>query len=72
MGVNGGAGIALTGSPLAASVPSRSPGVTTGGLTIRAADRRTNHRGGGRVDAVQYSWLRRKRLAFRQTDDRHA
>ena len=36
MGVNGGSGISLTGSPVASSVPAQ-PGVTIGGLTIPAA-----------------------------------
>lgn len=51
MGVNGGAGIALTGSPFAASVPAQ-PGVTIGGLTIPAPPTDAQITGGGRVDAV--------------------
>ncbi|EBA9152259.1 penicillin-binding protein activator [Salmonella enterica] len=51
MGVNGGAGIALTGSPVAASVPTQ-PGVTIGGLTIPAPPTDAQITGGGRVDAV--------------------
>ncbi|POT54972.1 penicillin-binding protein activator [Citrobacter amalonaticus] len=52
MGVNGGSGIALTGSPLAASEPSQ-PGVTIGGLTIPAPPTDAQITGGGgRVDAV--------------------
>ncbi len=51
MGVNGGAGIALTGSPVAASVPAQ-PGVTIGGLTIPAPPTDAQITGGGRVDAV--------------------
>ncbi|SUG45628.1 LppC putative lipoprotein [Salmonella enterica subsp. arizonae] len=51
MGVNGGAGIALTGSPVAASVPAQ-PGVTIGGLTIPAPPTDAQITGGGHVDAV--------------------
>ncbi|MDA8501205.1 penicillin-binding protein activator [Citrobacter sp. Awk 2] len=52
MGVNGGAGISLTGSPVASSVPAQ-PGVTIGGLTIPAAPTDAQITGGsGRVDAV--------------------
>lgn len=52
MGVNGGSGIALTGSPIAASVPSQ-PGVTIGNLTIPAPPTDAQISGnGGRVDAV--------------------
>ena len=52
MGVNGGAGIALTGSPVAASAPSQ-PGVTIGDLTIPAPPTEAQITGsGGRVDAV--------------------
>lgn len=52
MGVNGGSGIALTGSPVAASQPSQ-PGVTIGGLTIPAPPTDAQITGsGGRVDAV--------------------
>ncbi|EPJ9673851.1 TPA: penicillin-binding protein activator [Citrobacter freundii] len=52
MGVNGGSGIALTGSPIAASTPSQ-PGVTIGNLTIPAPPTDAQISGnGGRVDAV--------------------
>ncbi|MBJ8739889.1 penicillin-binding protein activator [Citrobacter sp. FDAARGOS_156] len=52
MGVNGGSGISLTGSPVASSVPAQ-PGVTIGGLTIPAAPTDAQITGGsGRVDAV--------------------
>ncbi|WP_260861724.1 penicillin-binding protein activator [Citrobacter sp. Marseille-Q6884] len=52
MGVNGGSGISLTGSPIASSLPSQ-PGVTIGGLTIPAAPTDAQITGGsGRVDAV--------------------
>lgn len=51
MGVNGGSGISLTGSPVASSVPTQ-PGVTIGGLTIPAAPTDAQITGGGRVDAV--------------------
>ena len=52
MGVNGGSGISLTGSPIVSSIPSQ-PGVTIGGLTIPAppSDAQITG-GGGRVDAV--------------------
>ncbi|MEA7543835.1 hypothetical protein ONO12_26760, partial [Salmonella enterica subsp. enterica serovar Montevideo] len=42
--------IALTGSPVAASVPAQ-PGVTIGGLTIPAPPTDAQITGGGRVDA---------------------
>ncbi|WP_336218206.1 penicillin-binding protein activator [Citrobacter amalonaticus] len=52
MGVNGGSGIALTGSPVAASTSSQ-PGVTIGNLTIPAPPTDAQISGnGGRVDAV--------------------
>lgn len=52
MGVNGGSGISLTGSPVTSSVPAQ-PGVTIGGLTIPAAPTDAQITGGsGRVDAV--------------------
>ena len=52
MGVNGGSGIALTGSPVAASTPSQ-PAVTIGNLTIPAPPTDAQISGnGGRVDAV--------------------
>jgi outer membrane PBP1 activator LpoA protein len=52
MGVNGGAGIALTGSPVVSSAPAQ-PGVTIGGLTIPAPPTDAQITGGsGRVDAV--------------------
>lgn len=51
MGVNGGAGIALSGSPVASSVPQQ-PGVTIGGLTIPAPPTNAQITSGGKVDAV--------------------
>ena len=52
MGVNGGSGISLTGSPIVSSIPSQ-PGVTIGGLTIPAPPNDAQITGGGgRVDAV--------------------
>ena len=51
MGVNGGAGIALTGSPVTASLPQQQ-GVTIGGLTIPAPPTDAQISGGGSVDAA--------------------
>jgi outer membrane PBP1 activator LpoA protein len=48
-GVNGGAGIALNGSPVTASLPQ---GVTIGGLTIPAPPTDAQISGGGKVDAA--------------------
>lgn len=50
-GVNGGAGIALTGSPIASSLPQQQ-GVTIGGLTIPAPPTDAQISGGGNVDAA--------------------
>ena len=50
-GVNGGSGIALTGSPITTAAPQ--PGVTIGGLTIPAPPTDAQISGdGGRVDAA--------------------
>jgi len=49
--VNGGGGIALTGSPVSASLPQQQ-GVTIGGLTIPAPPSDTQITGGGKIDAV--------------------
>ena len=51
MGVNGGAGIALTGSPVTASLPQQQ-GVTIGGLTIPVPPTDAQISGGGSVDAA--------------------
>lgn len=51
MGVNGGAGIALTGTPVTASVPAQ-PGVTIGDLTIPAPPTDAQITDGGRIDVV--------------------
>ncbi len=51
MGLNGGSGIAMTGSPVVASLPQQ-PGVTIGGLTIPAAPTDAQISGSGNVDAV--------------------
>lgn len=51
MGVNGGAGIALSGSPVAASLPQQQ-GVTIGGLNIPAPPGDAQITGGGKVDAA--------------------
>lgn len=52
IGVNGGSGISLTGSPVVSSTPAQ-PGVTIGGLTIPAPPTDAQITGGsGRVDAV--------------------
>ncbi|WP_368540733.1 penicillin-binding protein activator [Enterobacter soli] len=50
-GVNGGAGISLTGSPVAASLPQQQA-VTIGGLTIPAPPTDAQISGGGKVDAA--------------------
>lgn len=50
-GVNGGAGIALNGSPVAASLPQQQS-VTIGGLTIPAPPTDAQISGGGKVDAA--------------------
>ncbi len=50
-GVNGGAGIALTGSPVTSSLPQQQ-GVTIGGLTIPAPPTDAQISGGGNVDAA--------------------
>lgn len=50
-GVNGGAGIALTGSPIAASLPQQEA-VTIGDLTIPAPPSEAQISGGGNVDAA--------------------
>jgi len=49
-GVNGGAGIALNGSPVSASLPQQS--VTIGGLTIPAPPTDAQISGGGKVDSA--------------------
>lgn len=51
MGINGGAGIAMTGSPVSASLPQQQ-GVTIGGLTIPAAPTEAQITGNGKVDAA--------------------
>lgn len=50
-GVNGGAGIALNGSPVSASLPQQQS-VTIGGLTITAPPTDAQISGGGKVDAA--------------------
>ncbi|HDR2472784.1 TPA: penicillin-binding protein activator [Enterobacter soli] len=50
-GVNGGAGISLSGSPVSASLPQQQ-GVTIGGLNIPAPPTDAQIRGGGKVDAA--------------------
>jgi outer membrane PBP1 activator LpoA protein len=50
-GVNGGAGIALNGSPVTASLPQQQ-GVTIGGLNIPAPPTDAQISGGGKVDAA--------------------
>lgn len=49
--VNGGGGIALTGSPISASLPQQEA-VTIGGLTIPAPPSEAQISGGGKVDAA--------------------
>ena len=51
MGINGGSGIALTGTPVASSLPQQQ-GVTIGGLTIPAPPTDAQITGGGNVDAA--------------------
>ncbi len=51
MGINGGSGIAMTGSPVTASIPQQQ-GVTIGGLTIPAPPTDAQITGGGKVDGV--------------------
>lgn len=50
-GVNGGSGIALTGSPISASLPQQQS-ITIGGLTIPAPPTDAQISGGGKVDAA--------------------
>ena len=50
-GVNGGAGIALNGSPVSASLPQQQS-VTIGGLTIPAPPTDAQISGGGKVDSA--------------------
>jgi outer membrane PBP1 activator LpoA protein len=50
-GINGGAGIALSGSPITASLPQQQ-GVTIGGLNIPAPPTDAQISGGGMVDAA--------------------
>ncbi|EOZ1360420.1 TPA: penicillin-binding protein activator [Enterobacter hormaechei] len=50
-GVNGGAGIALNGSPVSASLPQQQS-VTIGGLTIQAPPTDAQISGGGKVDSA--------------------
>ena len=50
-GVNGGAGIALNGNPVSASLPQQQS-VTIGGLTIPAPPTDAQISGGGKVDAA--------------------
>jgi outer membrane PBP1 activator LpoA protein len=58
-GVNGGAGISLSGSPVSASLPQQQ-GVTIGGLNIPAPPTDAQISGGGKVDAA-YIVATRKR-----------
>ena len=51
MGINGGSGIAMTGSPVSASLPQQQ-GVTIGGLTIPAPPTDAQITGGGKVDSA--------------------
>jgi len=51
MGVNGGGGIALSGSPITASLPQQQ-GVTIGGLNIPAPPSDAQITGGGKIDAA--------------------
>ncbi|SFE10394.1 hypothetical protein SAMN05216563_103123 [Phytobacter palmae] len=51
MGINSGSGIAMTGSPVAASLPQQQ-GVTIGGLNIPAPPTEAQITGGGNIDAV--------------------
>lgn len=51
MGINSGSGIAMTGSPVTASLPQQQ-GVTIGGLNIPAPPTEAQITGGGNIDAV--------------------
>ncbi|XTZ38933.1 penicillin-binding protein activator [Salmonella enterica] len=51
MGINSGSGIAMTGSPVTASLPQQQ-GVTIGGLNIPAPPTEAQISGGGSVDAA--------------------
>ena len=51
MGINSGSGIAMTGSPVTASLPQQQ-GVTIGGLNIPAPPTEAQIIGGGNIDAV--------------------
>jgi len=51
MGINGGSGIALTGTPVTSSLPQQQ-GVTIAGLTIPAPPTEAQITGGGNVDAA--------------------
>ncbi|MGP3592584.1 penicillin-binding protein activator [Vagococcus sp. WN89Y] len=51
MGLNSGSGIAMTGSPVTASLPQQQ-GVTIGGLNIPAPPTDAQISGGGKVDAA--------------------
>ncbi len=51
MGINSGSGIAMTGSPVTASLPQQQ-GVTIGGLNIPAPPTDAQITGGGNIDAV--------------------
>ncbi|WP_044179706.1 penicillin-binding protein activator [Phytobacter massiliensis] len=51
MGINSGSGIAMTGSPVNASLPQQQ-GVTIGGLNIPAPPTEAQITGGGNVDAA--------------------
>ncbi|MGM8386998.1 penicillin-binding protein activator [Enterobacter hormaechei subsp. steigerwaltii] len=61
-GVNGGAGIALNGSPVSASLPQQQS-VTIGGLTIPAPPTDAQISGGGKVDSA-YIVATPKEIAF--------
>lgn len=61
-GVNGGAGIALNGSPVSASLPQQQS-VTIGGLTIPAPPTDAQISGGGKVDAA-YIVATQEEIAF--------
>lgn len=51
MGINSGSGIAITGSPVTASLPQQQ-GVTIGGLNIPAPPTEAQITGGGNIDSV--------------------
>ncbi|MDV2903397.1 penicillin-binding protein activator [Phytobacter diazotrophicus] len=51
MGINSGSGIAMTGSPVTASLPQQQ-GVTIGGLNIPAPPTEAQITGGGNIDSV--------------------